>query len=135
VRFLQLHHKVWTLQAMLDQVIWNSLEELGQQDQLNPLLNLLTLPVRHEPELQLSSQQILKRRPDLAPTVLPMLMQWHPHFTLKQLMVVVKIPTQELRHSRAAQEWMEEGRQVGRQEGRQAGRKGKLKDAEPRRLP
>lgn len=46
------------LQLVLDGVIWVSLEELGQQDQLDPLLNLLTLPVRHEPELQLSSQQI-----------------------------------------------------------------------------
>jgi hypothetical protein len=61
--------------------------------------------------LQLRSQQILERRPDLAESVFPILMQRHPHFTLEQMMVVVKIPTQELRHSRAAQELIEEGRQ------------------------
>jgi hypothetical protein len=33
---------------------------------------------------------------DLSPTGLPILMQRQPHFTLEQLMVVVKIPTQEL---------------------------------------
>jgi len=46
-----------------------SLEELGQQGELDPLLNPLTLPVLHEPALQLSSQQILERRPDLAESV------------------------------------------------------------------
>jgi hypothetical protein len=34
-------------------------------------------------------------------------MQRHPHFTLEQMMVYVKIPTQELRHSRAAQELLQ----------------------------
>jgi hypothetical protein len=99
------------LQLVLDQALWISLEELGQQDEIDPLLNLLTLPVLLEPELQLSSQKILERRPDLAESVFPILMQRHPHFTLEQLMVVVKIPTHELRHSRAAQELIEEGRQ------------------------
>jgi predicted transposase YdaD len=106
---LQFLPKVRPLQLVPDQVIWISLEELGRQDQLDPLLNLLRLPVLHEPELQLSSQQILERRPDLAETVFPILMQRHPNFTLEQLMVVVKIPTQELRHSRAAQQLIEEG--------------------------
>jgi hypothetical protein len=123
LRFLQLHPKVRhlgparlprQLQLVLDEVIWISLEELGQQDQLDPLLNLLTLPVRHEPELQLSSQQILDRRPDLAESVFPILMQRHPHFTLEQMMGAVKIPTQELRHSRAAQELLAEGQAQGR---------------------
>ena len=132
LRFLQLHPKVRhlgparlprQLQLVLDEVIWISLEELGQQDQLDPLLNLLTLPVRHEPELQLSSQQILDRRPDLAESVFPILMQRHPNFTLEQMMVVVKIPTQELRHSRAAQELIEEGRQEGHQQGQAEGRR------------
>ena len=35
-------------------------------------------------------------------------------------MVYVKIPTQELRHSRAAQELIEEGHQQGQAEGRRA---------------
>ena len=102
-------------------MIWISLEELGRQDQLDPLLNLLTLPVLHEPELQLSSQKILERRPDLTETVFPILMQRHPHFTLEQMMVYVKIPTQELRHSRAAQELLAEGRLEGRQQGEALG--------------
>jgi len=143
LRFLQLHPKVrhlqvlvvvphhrlnlgparlpGPLQAALDQVIWISLEELGQQDEIDPLLNLLRLPVLHEPELQLSSQKILERRPDLAESVFPILMQRHPNFTLEQMMVYVNIPTHALRHSRAAQELMEEGRQEGRHEGLQLG--------------
>ena len=143
LRFLQLHPKVRhlrvvvvvphrrlnlgparlprQLQLVIDEVIWISLEELGRQDQLDPLLNLLTLPVLHEPELQLSSQKILERRPDLTETVFPILMQRHPHFTLEQMMVYVKIPTQELRHSRAAQELLAEGRLEGRQQGEALG--------------
>lgn len=101
------------LQAALDEVIWISLEELGLQDQLDPLLNLLRLPVLHEPALQPSSQQILERRPDLAESVFPILMQRHPNFTLEQMMVVVKIPTQELRHSRSTQELIQEGQVCG----------------------
>jgi predicted transposase YdaD len=50
-------------------------------------------------------------------------MQRHPHFTLEQMMGVVKIPTQELRHSRAAQELIEEGRQEGHQQGQAEGRR------------
>ena len=34
------------LRAVLEQVHWISLEELSQQPNLDPLLNLLTLPVR-----------------------------------------------------------------------------------------
>ena len=122
LRFLQLHPKVRhlgparlprQLQLVLDEVIWISLEELGQQDQLDPLLNLLTLPVRHEPELQLSSQQILDRRPDLAESVFPILMQRLHTFSLEQIMVYVNIPTHALRHSRAAQELIAEGQASG----------------------
>jgi predicted transposase YdaD len=134
LRFLQLHPKVRhlrvvvvvphrrlnlgpaclprQLQLVMDDVIWISLEELGQQEELDPLLNLLTLPVLLEPQLQRSSQLILERRPDLTETVFPILMQRHPHFTLEQMMVYVKIPTQELRHSRAAQELIAEGRRA-----------------------
>jgi predicted transposase YdaD len=136
LRFLQLHPKVRhlrvvvvvphrrlnlgparlprQLQLVIDEVIWISLEELGQKAELDPLLNLLTLPVLHEPQLQRSSQLILERRPDLTETVFPILMQRHPHFTLEQMMVYVKIPTQELRHSRAAQELLAEGQAQGR---------------------
>ena len=49
-------------------MVWLNLEELScQQPNLDPLLNLLTLPVRPESELAASSQQILARRPDLKP--------------------------------------------------------------------
>jgi len=135
LRFLQLHPKVRhlqvvvvvphrrlnlgpaqlprPLQVMLDEVIWISLEQLGQQDQIDPLLNLLTLPVRRMAELQENSQRILQRRPDLAPAVVPMLMQRLPTFSLEQIMVYVNIPTHALRHSRAAQELLAEGRQEG----------------------
>jgi predicted transposase YdaD len=41
--------------------------------------------------------------------------------SLEQIMVYVNIPTHALRHSRAAQELIEEGRLEGRQEGRQQG--------------
>ena len=41
------------------------IKELSQQANLDPLLNLLTLPVRPESELAASSQQILASRPDL----------------------------------------------------------------------
>ena len=51
------------LQALLQEVHWISLEELSQQDNLDPLLNLLTLPVRPESELAASSQQILASSP------------------------------------------------------------------------
>ena len=57
------------LQAFLDGVVWLSLEELGRQADLDPLLALLTLPVRPEAELQASTQQILETRPDLLSAV------------------------------------------------------------------
>jgi predicted transposase YdaD len=49
----QLPHQ---LQAFVDGVVWLSLEELGHQSDLDPLLNLLTLPVRPEAELQAMSR-------------------------------------------------------------------------------
>ena len=110
------------LQAFLDGVIWLSLEELGQQADLDPLLNLLTLPVRPENELKLSTQQILERRPDLLSAVLPMLVERFPTFTREEIMVIAGIPSKDLRHTRAAQQWIEEGRQEGRQEGEVRGR-------------
>ena len=109
------------LQMFLDGVVWLSLEELGQQADLDPLLSLLTLPVRPEDELKLRTQQILERRPDLLSAVLPMLVERFPTFTRKDLMEIATIPSKELRHTRVAQEWIEEGRQEGRQEGEAQG--------------
>ena len=93
------------------------LEALSQQPDLDPLLNLLTLPVRPESELAASSQQILARRPDLKTVVLPMLVQRFPQLTEEQIMVIAGIPREEIRHTRAVQDWLAEGRQEGLQEG------------------
>ncbi len=92
---------------------WISLEELSQQPNLDPLLNLLTLPVRPESELAASSQQILASRPDLDTVVLPMLVQRFPELTEEQIMVIAGIPREEIRHTRAVQDWLAEGRQEG----------------------
>ena len=103
------------LQVFLEQqVVWLSLEELSQQPNLDPLLNLLTLPVRPESELAVSSQQILARRPDLKTVVLPMLVQRFPQLTEEQIIVIAGIPREEIRHTRAVQDWLAEGRQEGR---------------------
>ena len=105
------------LQAFADGVIWLSLEELGQQPDLDPLLSLLTLPVRPEAELKSSTQQILELRPDLLSAVLPILVERFPILTREEIMVIAGIPAKELRHTRAAQQWIEEGRQEGEARG------------------
>jgi len=111
------------LQVFLDQqVVWLNLEELSHRPQLDPLLNLLTLPVRPESELAATSQQILASRPDLDTVVLPMLVQRFPELTEEQIKVIAGIPREEIRHTRAVQDWLAEGRQEGLQEGRQEGR-------------
>ena len=129
------------LQAFVDGVVWLSLEELGQQADLDPLLALLTLAVRPEAELQASSQQILDRRPDLLSAVQLILLERLPRLTREDLMEIATIPAKELRHTRVAQEWIEEGRQEGRQEGevsvtlRQLNRRcGRLSDATTARI-
>ena len=129
------------LQAFLDGVIWLSLEELGQQADLDPLLALLTLPLRPEAELKASTQQILARRPDLLSTVLTMLFERFPTFTPEEIMVIAGIPTDQLLHTRAAQQWIEEGRLEGEAQGeakvtmRQLNRRcGPLSDATTARI-
>jgi predicted transposase YdaD len=118
------------LRVFLGEVHWISLEELSQQPNLDPLLNLLTLPVRPESELPACSQQILTMRPDLDTVVLPMLVQRFPQLTEEQIMVIVGIPREEIRHTRAVQDWLAEGRKEGRQEGLQQGRQeGKASEA------
>jgi predicted transposase YdaD len=97
----------------VDGVVWLSLEELGQQADLDPLLSLLTLPVWPEAELQASSQQIMERRPDLLSAVQTILLERLPLLTREDLMEFATIPAKDLRHTRVAQEWMEEGRQEG----------------------
>jgi predicted transposase YdaD len=102
-RFLQLHPKVQhlavvvvvphrrlnlgparlpqQLRAFVDGVIWLSLEELGQQADLDPLLSLLTLPVQPEAQLKRSTQQILVHHPELLSAVLTMLIERLPTLT------------------------------------------------------
>ena len=109
------------LQAVLQEVHWISLEKLSQQPDLDPLLNLLTLPLRPQSELAASSQQILASRPDLDTVVLPMLAQRFPYFSAEQIMVIAGIPLDEIRHTRAVQDWLAEGRQEGEAKGRQEG--------------
>ncbi len=110
------------LQAFLDQqVLWLNLEELSHRPQLDPLLNLPTLPVRPESELAASSQQILARRPDLDTVVLPMHAQRFPDSSAEQIMVIAGIPREEIRYTRAVLQWLVEGRQEGEAKGRQEG--------------
>ena len=84
---------------------------------LDPLLALLTLPVRPEAELPANTQQILKLRPDLLSTVLTMLFERFPTLTPEEIMVIAGIPTDQLLHTRAAQVLLDRGREEGRQEG------------------
>jgi predicted transposase YdaD len=138
-RFLQLHPKVQQLavvvvvphrrlnfgparlpqqlQAFANGVIWLSLEELGQQVDLDPLLALLTLPVRPEAELPASTQQILEHRPDLLSTVLTMMFERFPTLTPEEIMVIAGIRTDQLLHTRAAQDLLDRGRQEGEAQG------------------
>ena len=94
------------MQAFLDGVIW---------------LSLLTLPVRPEAELKASTQQILELRPDLLSTVLTMLIERFPTLTLEKIMEIATIPAKDLRHTRAAQQWIEEGRLEGEAQSRALG--------------
>jgi predicted transposase YdaD len=114
----QLPHQ---LRGFLDGVIWLSLEELGQQAELDPLLALLSLPVRSEAELQASTQRILELRPDLLSTVLTMLFERFPTLTPEEIMVIAGIPTDQLLHTRAAQILLDRGREEGREEGEAQG--------------
>ena len=108
------------LQAFLDGVICLSLEELGQQADPDPLLALLALPVQSDAVLVASSQHILVRRPDLFPAVQTILLERLPLLTREDLMEIATIPAKDLRHTRVAQEWIEEGRQEGEARGRAA---------------
>jgi predicted transposase YdaD len=45
-----------------------------------------------------------------------------PQLTREEIMVIAGIPSKELRHTRAAQQWIEEGRQEGEARGEARGR-------------
>jgi predicted transposase YdaD len=86
-------------------------------------LDLLTLPVRSEPELAERCRRILASREDLEPVVFSMLFERFPQLSKEEILMIAGLPLQELRHTRAVQEILEEGRQEGRQEGLEAGRR------------
>jgi predicted transposase YdaD len=109
------------LEAFLASVHWLSLKELGQQPGLVPLLSLLTLPVLPKPEIRGATDRILKPRPDLVEAVLSILGERFPHLTREEIMALINLPTDHLRHTRFAQDWIEEGRQEGRVEGEARG--------------
>jgi len=140
-RFLQLHPRIehWRvvvitphqrlqlgpvmpLRGFLEQVHWVSLEELGRQENLDATVDLLTLPVRSEPELGERCRRILASRRDLEPVVFSMLFERFPKLSREEILMIAGLPLQELRHTRAVQEILEEGRQEGREEGLEVGR-------------
>jgi predicted transposase YdaD len=51
-----------------------------------------------------------------------MLFERFPQLSKEEILMIAGLPLQELRHTRAVQEILEEGRQEGRQEGREEGR-------------
>jgi predicted transposase YdaD len=140
-RFLQLHPRIehWRvvvitphqrlqlgpvlpLRDFLAQVHWVSLEELGQLENLDAAVDLLTLPVRSEPELGERCRRILASRRDLEPVVFSMLSERFPQLSKEEILMIAGVPLQELRHTRAVQEILEEGRQEGMEVGLETGR-------------
>ena len=139
-RFLQLHPAVehWRvvvitphqrlnlgpvtpLRGFLETVHWVSLDALAQVQSLDAAIDLLTLPVRSEQELGERCRRILTERRDLEPVVLSMLFERFSQLSREEILMIVGLPLQELRHTRAVQEILEEGRQEGRKEGREEG--------------
>jgi len=102
------------LEAFLAGVHWLSLEELGQRPGLDPLLSLLTLPVLPKPDIPGATEKILQPRPDLLEPVLSILGERFPYLTRKEIMALINLPTDHLRDTRFAQEWMAEGEARGR---------------------
>jgi len=109
------------LKAFLAGVHWLSLEELGQQPGLDPLLSLLTLPVLPKPDIRSATDRILKPRPDLVEAVLSILGERFPHLTREEIMALINLPTDHLRETRFGRELIEEGRLEGEARGRLEG--------------
>jgi predicted transposase YdaD len=129
-RFLQLHPAVehWRvvvitphqrlnlgpitpLRGFLETVHWVSLDALAQVQSLDAAIDLLTLLVRSEQELGERCRRILTQRRDLEPVVLSMLFERFSQLSREEILMIVGLPLQELRHTRAVQEILEEGRQ------------------------
>ncbi len=99
--------------AFLADVHWLSLEELARQPGLDPLVGLLTLPVLPKLEIPSATERILQPRPDLLEIVVSILGERFPHLTREEIMALINIPTDHLRHTRFAQDWISEGRLEG----------------------
>jgi predicted transposase YdaD len=110
------------LEGCLGGVHWLSLEELGRQAGLDLLVGLLTLSVLPKPEIPGATEKILGPRPDLLETVVSIIGKWFPHFTREEIMALINLPTNHLRHTRFAQNWIEEGRLEGEARGEARGR-------------
>lgn len=103
------------LQEFLAGVYWLSLEELGHQSGLHPLISHLTLPVLSKAEqLRPAAQQILQPRPDLLDTVVTILVERFPHLTLEEIIALINLPTDHLLHTRAEQDLIQKGEARGR---------------------
>ena len=74
-------------------------------------------PVQLPQQLQANIQQILELRPDLLSTVLTMVFKRFPTLTPEEIMVIAGISTNQLLHTRAAQDLLDRGREEGREEG------------------
>ena len=81
------------LQAFVAGVHWLSLEELGHQSGLHPLISLLTLPVLPEAEIPGATEQILQPRPDLLEPVVSILGERFPHLTREEILALINLPT------------------------------------------
>jgi predicted transposase YdaD len=79
------------------------------------------LPVLPRPEIPGATDRILKPRPDLVEVVLSILGERFPHLTREEIMALINLPTDHLRHTRLAQDWMAEGEARGRLEGEAQG--------------
>lgn len=109
------------LSGFLAQAVWLNLEDLSQQEELDPLVELLTLPVRREAELPQRCQTIVRSRPELLELIVPILMERFAGLSLEEIMVIIGTPIDELRHTRAAQQLISEGPVEGLPEGRVEG--------------
>jgi predicted transposase YdaD len=101
---------------LTEEVAWVDLEALCRQQSTDPLLALLTIPLRPEPELSSCCQEILALRPELLELILPMLVERFAELSTEQIMVITGIPLDDLRHTRAFQEILSEGRQEGQRQ-------------------
>jgi predicted transposase YdaD len=101
---------------LTEDVAWVDLEALCRRQDTDPLLALLTIPLRPEPELSSCCQEILALRPELLELILPMLVERFAELSTEQIMVITGIPLDDLRHTRAFQEIHSEGRQEGKRQ-------------------